>query len=178
MPQGRSAIPRPIQRAVKEEAGYRCAIPACGQTAALEYAHIVPHSETQDNSFENLICLCSICHHRYDNGEIPRQSIRVYKANLGLISHRYMQSEVALLRGWANDPAHLESKIQVHPSLMLLYQNLVTDGLLEYGHRSDVVLQMDGVPAVMYIWLKPAGIEFVKRMAAAKRLEPEDDDED
>jgi hypothetical protein len=50
----RDHIPADVKRAELVEAGHRCAIPTCRATTT-EVAHIVPWSETNDNSFENLI---------------------------------------------------------------------------------------------------------------------------
>lgn len=78
------------------EAGHRCAIPTCRATTT-EIAHIVPWSQVREHTFENLIALCPNCHSRYDKGEIDRQSMRMYKHNLGLISGRYGDAERRLL---------------------------------------------------------------------------------
>ena len=94
-PQGR-ALPRPIRRSVLEEAGYRCAIPTC-RCSTTEIAHIVPWSEVRSHEFENLIALCPTCHRRYDCWDIPRSSMRVYKANLGLLAGRYSSFERRVL---------------------------------------------------------------------------------
>jgi len=74
------------------EAGHRCAIPTC-RHATTEMAHIVPESQSHDDSFENLIALCPN-HTQYDQKkEIDRQSIRMYKRNLGILNSRYSDFE-------------------------------------------------------------------------------------
>lgn len=61
----RPAIPIRIKREVLFEARHQCAV--CCEPLPLEYAHIVPWSETQDHSLANLIALCANCHSRADN---------------------------------------------------------------------------------------------------------------
>lgn len=91
------------QNEVLVEAGHRCAIPACRATTT-EIAHILPWSEAREHAFENLIALCPNCHTRYDKGEIDRQSMGVYKRNLGLIGDRYSDAERRLLELFAQNP--------------------------------------------------------------------------
>ncbi len=57
-PGGISAVLRARKRMALVEAGHRCAIPTCRHPTT-EIAHIVPESESHDDSFENLIALCS-----------------------------------------------------------------------------------------------------------------------
>lgn len=85
----RLKIPKEIKRKVLLEAGHRCAIPTC-KYARVDIAHIIPWSESQDNSFENLIALCPNCHDLYDKDKkIDHKSMQIYKQNLGLLNHRY-----------------------------------------------------------------------------------------
>src|SRR5690349_13914824 len=94
----RPPIPRPLARAVKEEARWRCAIPTCRATEPLTSEHIVPWRQVREHTFENLICLCWNCHTRYDNGKIDRASIKNYKRSLAVINHRYSEVEQRVLR--------------------------------------------------------------------------------
>lgn len=75
----RRCIPVTIKRALLEETVYRCAsclssIEHCEDDDTFfrfdEKAHIVPHSETQDDSFENLITLCPNCHTKFNKIKI------------------------------------------------------------------------------------------------------------
>lgn len=88
----RDAIPADIKRSVLVEAGHRCAIPTCRNTTT-EIAHIRPWAETKDHAFENLIALCPNCHTRYDKGEMDRKAMQMYKHNLGIMTHRYCETE-------------------------------------------------------------------------------------
>jgi hypothetical protein len=100
MPQGRPHIPAQLEREVKMEAGYRCAIPTCRQHP-IETAHIVPWPQVKEHKFSNLIALCANCHTRYDRGEIDRSAMRGFKANLGIINARYGEYERRLLEFFA-----------------------------------------------------------------------------
>jgi hypothetical protein len=85
MPDGRPAIPRPLERRVLVEAGHRCAIPTC-RAQPVEFAHIIPWAKVREHSYENLIALCPTCHTRYDAKEIDRESMRQYKQQLQSLS--------------------------------------------------------------------------------------------
>ncbi len=59
---GRS-IPESIKRQVREKCGYGCVV--CG-APLYEYAHLIPYSENQQHSEDNIILLCSN-HHSLDS---------------------------------------------------------------------------------------------------------------
>ena len=77
MPAGRPAIPAEIQRAVRFEAGERCAI--CGETSALDFAHIIPWKDCQKHEQKNLILLCAVCHRRADDQKWGPLTLNPYK---------------------------------------------------------------------------------------------------
>jgi 5-methylcytosine-specific restriction endonuclease McrA len=104
MPQGRSAVPAKIKRAVLVEAGHRCAIPTC-RVGTTEIAHIKPWRQVREHAFENLIALCPTCHARFDKGEIDRKAMQQYKANLGVINGRYGEIERRVLALFAENPS-------------------------------------------------------------------------
>lgn len=67
----RQAIEVNIQRRLYAESMGRCMNPTCEKELFIngdiaEKAHIIPHCETADNSFENLILLCPNCHTDFD----------------------------------------------------------------------------------------------------------------
>lgn len=133
MPDGREHIPVAVQRRVKEEAGYRCAIPRCGSTAGLQIAHIEPYTKSRDNSFENLILLCANDHARYDiDKAIAVQSIRVFKANLGVISSRYNDFERRLLETLYERGSESSVVLEFSDTTALLVRNLARDGIIEH----------------------------------------------
>jgi len=59
------------------ESSHRCAV--CGEPCPLERAHIVPWSKSNDNSQENLICLCANCHQRADTEKWGTKALQEYK---------------------------------------------------------------------------------------------------
>ncbi|MCP4263686.1 MAG: HNH endonuclease [Planctomycetes bacterium] len=60
----RPSIPAEVSRQILIESGHKCAV--CGEPCPLERAHITPFCNSQDHTFENLICLCANCHERAD----------------------------------------------------------------------------------------------------------------
>ena len=106
MSQDRPPIPRGLERDVLVEAGHRCAIPRCLQYP-VQIHHIVNWEQCQRHEFENLIALCGVCHDRTRLGGragIDRQSLRRYKANLGIMNSRYNDQERRLLEAFAAQP--------------------------------------------------------------------------
>ena len=73
----RPAIPKQIQDDLMFECRYRCACDC--EPVSLEKAHIIPWSETQDHSFENLVVLCANCHTRADKEKWPEAHFRRFK---------------------------------------------------------------------------------------------------
>ena len=79
-------IPINIERKLYAESMGRCMNPDCkcdlftdsGNMG--EKAHITPHYETADNSFENLIVLCPNCHTNFDkNSTFTQDTVRQWK---------------------------------------------------------------------------------------------------
>lgn len=97
------AVGKPQKRRLKEQAGFKCAVPTCNATSPLQIHHIIHREEGGLDTDENLICLCSNCHGRYHEGQIDRQAIRNYKQRLIRVSvvlapHEYNYLE-ALFQG-------------------------------------------------------------------------------
>jgi len=97
------AVTQAQKRRIKQEAGFKCAVPTCTQTSPLEIHHIVHRHNGGTDEDENLICLCAGCHGRYHLNEITAQAITEYKQRLRRISlilavHEYGFLE-ALFRG-------------------------------------------------------------------------------
>ena len=159
----RPAIPAELQRQVKMEAGYRCAIPVCRQTP-IEVAHIVPWEEVKSHSFDNLIALCPTCHTRYDRGEIDRQAMRLYKANLGLVNGRYIDVEKRVLEILAEQPN--ATQIWLPSVLGIFVRNLVKDGLLEPSP-----METTGLVLSQLYNLTEKGREFVRKWVSAEELD-------
>jgi hypothetical protein len=102
----RPPIPTERERQILLEAGHRCAIHTC-RRVPVEIAHIVPWSRCRAHEFPKLIALCPTCHTRYDNGQIDRKAMSVYKRAAWWRNSRYSDLEQRLLiqfsEGAAND---------------------------------------------------------------------------
>jgi len=86
----RPKIPAEIVRQVKFEAGYQCSV--CGETSALEIAHIIPWAQSHDHGIDNLILLCANCHTRADRGWTAKE-LREFK------KHPYVYQKKQMLSG-------------------------------------------------------------------------------
>ncbi len=64
-----------VKRKLYAESMGRCMNPSCQRELfskngdIIEKAHIIPHCETADNSFENLVLLCPNCHTEFDKND-------------------------------------------------------------------------------------------------------------
>src|SRR3954447_23931218 len=141
----RPPIPAPLERAVLVESGHRCAIPTCRQVP-VEIAHIVPWTTCKTHSFENLIALCPTCHTRYDNGEIDRKSMRIYKLNLQLLNSRYGDLEQRLIRRFAQNRSNDECWLMAEMEILVEY--LLEDGIL--AASSETRIGSGGVVQKLY----------------------------
>lgn len=160
-----------------EEAGYRCAIPTCQTTAALELAHIKPWIKVKEHTFENLIVLCANDHSRFDKGEIPRQSIETYKSNLGLLRGRYSDAERRILEAFARDPTPPTTNdgLPIPGGTKYTMMYLVQDGLVRVEPNRQILL--GGVPPWELVILTDKGVEVVNRMRSNLLIDPEVDEE-
>ena len=82
----RKAISENIKRKLYAESMGKCMNPNCQTELFLnngdiaEKAHIVPHCDTADNSFENLILLCPNCHTDFDkNSAFNEEEVKNWK---------------------------------------------------------------------------------------------------
>ncbi len=160
---GRPAIPAEIERQVKVEAGHRCAIPTCRQWP-VELAHITPYRTVKDHTFENLIALCPTCHSRFDNfKEIDQKSMRIYKANLGVINSRFMELEKRLLEGLAG-----RKKLPIPGTMGWVFSQLEVDGLIMVVSKSGIT--MSGIESHYIVQLTPSGEELVNKWLTGKLI--------
>lgn len=169
MPAGRPKIPIELQRRLLVEAGHRCAIPTCRQTP-VEFEHIEEWAKVREHSFENMIVLCPTCHARKGDkpGQIDRNSLRQYKANLAIINGRYGDLEQRLILLYANvlrdhpDDIHTTFSLPLGSGIQVLF--LIQDGLLR---------QSDPAQNEAYLWVEftEAGRDFVERWATAQPLD-------
>jgi hypothetical protein len=172
MPERRPDIPTELERRVLMEAGHRCAIPTCRSTP-VEIAHIIPWSQVREHTFENLIALCPTCHTRYDHHQIDRLSMKGYKANLGLVSGRYNDTERRILEYFATNPDMTDIRM---PStgwgILLMY--LIKDGLIVNAVPLDgMPLSVRGVPIAENYRLTEVGKEFIRHWVEASPVSSE-----
>ncbi|WP_433953592.1 HNH endonuclease [Curtobacterium flaccumfaciens] len=166
----RPAVPTALKRRLFEEAGYRCAIPTCKGTAALEMAHIEPWSKVRQHDFENMIVLCAVDHTRFDRGEIPVQSIRAFKSNLSLLGRRYNDTEQRILTIFAQQPSepNTTTGLVIPGASRFLIMFLLKDGIVSIQPGGDFF--MNGIPAHEEIRLTEAGVELVRQMVSAQPI--------
>jgi hypothetical protein len=148
-----------VKSMVLVEAGHRCAIPTCRHPTT-EIAHIVPESQGHDDSFENLIALCPNCHTRYgQKKEIDRQSIRMYKRNLGILNSRYSDFERRVFDQIAETDRR---SFIVDAGFEIVLLQAVKDGLLKEVEPQPVAIQRGG-PTHHKYEVTDAGLNFVSR---------------
>ena len=156
---GIAGVPMARKRMVLVEAGHRCAIPTCRHPTT-EIAHIVPESQSHDDSFENLIALCPNCHTRSDQKkEIDPQSIRRYKRNLGILNSRYSDFERRVFDQIAETDQRC---FPIEAALEIPLLHAVKDGLLKRVELSPVAIQR-GEPTHHSYEVTDAGLSFVSR---------------
>jgi hypothetical protein len=170
-----------MERAVRVEAGHRCAIPTCRATSGLQIHHIVEWSQARKHEFENLLLLCANCHARVTNGEIERKAVFAYKANLSLLSSRYGDLERRILERFVKDPHLAEVVIDLSHEVLLDY--LITDGMLVSLGPGDRTLKFvlggdtgDSSPEEVYMgpmrWgLTAQGRELVEHLRQAQQID-------
>jgi HNH endonuclease len=151
---GFGGVPMARKRMVLVEAGHRCAIPTCRHRTT-EIAHIVPESQGHDNTFENLIALCPDCQKK----EFDRQSIRMYKRNLGVLNSRYSDFERRVFDQIAETDRR---SFIVEAGLEIPLLHAVNDGLLKRVELAPVAIQQ-GEPTDYTYEVTDEGLDFVNR---------------
>jgi hypothetical protein len=163
----RESVPADLKRRVLIEAGHRCSIPTCRQIP-VEIAHIEPWAKVQTHEFHNLIALCPTCHTRFDNGDIDRKSMLIYKQNLALLNSRYGDIERRILQLFAEKPTRDTIWLPAGLKILILY--LLQDGLFrETGATAGNGL--GNVPSRREYAITENGRLFVSRWAQAQELE-------
>lgn len=172
MTESRPAVPAALKRELFEESGYRCAIPTCKGTSALEMAHIAPWSDVKSHAFENMIVLCAVDHTRYDRGEIPRKSILAFKNNLALLNGRYSDAERRILDAFAAMPEDRleDTGLPIPGGTAYTIMYLVQDGLVYVQPMQGVTI--GGLPPYELVGLTPKGAEAVRRLRSAQVIDP------
>jgi hypothetical protein len=167
----RPAIPAGLKRQILVEAGHRCAIPTCRSTQ-VEIAHIIPWSEVHEHKYENLIALCPNCHTRFDHGEIDRQSMYLYKAQLRFLTDRYTQLELDILEELAKHPENSAIPFVLYMSILI--KRILEEELVVFSEpQVSAYIKTSGVriqtsPSLLAITEK--GRQFIRDMNAGKSL--------
>ncbi len=119
--------------------------------------------------FENLIAICANCHARVTKGDIPAVHVRMYKANLSLISTRYGDLERRVLNDFVDNPKARTAMLPRELSILMSY--LVHDGIVERKYPPDAVAGIEGNWPMRHYWLTEAGLAFVQRLRDGRAIE-------
>ncbi|WP_081380638.1 HNH endonuclease [Rhodovulum sulfidophilum] len=159
----RPSVPASLKRRLFEEAGYRCAIPTCRATSALQMEHIEDWAKVQKHEFENMIVLCANCHARVTTGEIRKDAVRAYKRNLAIINGRYSLYEYRLMEAFY-------TKMREHPGEPLQAQVAENDYLHIKGMVDDDLLVLRRNPGGMWSFGLPISPMQALLTEAGKKL--------
>jgi hypothetical protein len=160
-PGGIAGVLRARKRMALAEAGHRCAIPTCRHPTT-EIAHIVPESQSHDDSFANLIALCPKCQKK----EIGAQSIRMYKHNLEILNSRYSDFERRVFDQIAETDRR---SFIVEAGLEIPLLHAVNDGLLKRVELTPVANQR-GEPTQHKYEVTDEGLDFINRYVRGEDL--------
>jgi hypothetical protein len=160
-PGGIAGVLRARKRMALVEAGHRCAIPTCRHPTT-EIAHIVPESETHDDSFENLIALCPKC----QNKEIDAHTMRMYKRNLEILNSRYSDFERRVFDQIAETDRR---SFIVQAGLEIALLHAVNDGLLKRVELARVANEQ-GEPTQHKYEVTDEGLDFVNRYVCGEDI--------
>jgi hypothetical protein len=160
-PGGIAGVLRARQRMALVEAGHRCAIPTCRHPTT-EIAHIVPESQSHDDSFANLIALCPKC----QNKEIDAQRIRMYKHNLEILNSRYSDLERRVFEQIAETDRR---SFIVEAGLEIPLLHAVNDGLLKRVELAPVANQQ-GEPTQHKYEVTDEGLAFINRYVCGEDI--------
>ena len=174
-------VPESIKRTLFQEAGYRCAIPTCGETNALEIDHIENWSDVQEHDVHNMIILCANCHTRKTKGEIPREALRAYKKNLMVINGRYTLQEVRLIIYAFKAMKEIKNKDNEIPLTfwdgdLITYAGLDADEIISFTHMYHVTYDWGAPPAGdsenkgIKIAITEKGWEFISKFMSGQEV--------
>ena len=166
----RPPIPAELERALLIESGHRCAIPTCRATA-IHIHHIKPYCEVKEHKFANMIVLCPNCHQRVHSGGIDRKSLKIYKANLGVLNNRYNDFERRILKFFIDNQD--ESIILLPYLTNIFFKFLVDDGILRITRESAGLSLGDCMPVVgtgITCELTDFGVRFISDIKSGEIL--------
>lgn len=163
MANDRPAIPAALRRRVLVEAGHRCAIPTC-RYIDVDVHHIIPWEKCKKHEYENLIALCPNCHRRAGQGEIDRQSLRLYKANLRFAHDKFSQFELDVLFELVRLPP--QTAILFPPFLSLLIKRLLDAGyVVLQKHDQGYAISFGLQTSPDFLVITDKGREFVASLS-------------
>lgn len=145
----RPDIPAEIIRQLMIDAGWRCSIPTCGTTSALEIDHIEEWSKVREHKYENLIVLCPTHHAMKQTGSRPRElnvtALKIVKQNQIALSGRYGDVERRVLEHFVRNPG--ESEVVLPGDFEILLMHLLDAGLLkkEFEAEGSVIIHVSEV---------------------------------
>ena len=160
-PGGIAGVLRARKRMALVEAGHRCAIPTCRHPTT-EIAHIVPESQSHDDSFENLIALCPKCQKK----EIDAQSMRMYKRNLAILNSRYSDFERRVFDQIAETDRR---SFIVEAGLEIPLLHAVNDGILKRVELAPAGAQR-GEPTQYKYEVTDEGLDFINRYVCGEDI--------
>ena len=158
---GIAGVLRARQKMALVEAGHRCAIPTCRHPTT-EIAHIVPESQSHDDSFQNLIALCPKCRGK----AIDAQTMSMYKHNLEILNSRYSDFERRIFDQIAETDRR---SFTVDAGLEILLIHAVNDGLLKRVELAPVGNQR-GEPTQHMYEVTDEGLHFIHRYVCGEDL--------
>jgi hypothetical protein len=118
------------KRRIKEEAGFKCAVPNCNTTSPLDIHHIQYKENGGLDEDDNLICLCKNCHGRVHDNEIPNISIRTFKARLQRVSFDLYPHEIKYLEALFSG-----EQVELDDNTVVLARRIERRGLIRITHR-------------------------------------------
>jgi hypothetical protein len=141
----RTPIPRSIKRKLLIESGYRCAVRNCNAESTLDFHHI--DGNPSNNSFDNLLVLCSNHHRKASIGGIDRKACFVIKQSLA--TPNILPPSPNLKRILRNELKRFFSKTK-SPSRR---------GFLPYDRRSlfSILKDMPGTSCQLYLAIEMVG---------------------
>jgi HNH endonuclease len=158
---GIAGVLRARQKMALAEAGHRCAIPTCRHPTT-EIAHIVPESQSHDDSFQNLIALCPKCRGK----AIDAQTMSMYKHNLEILNSRYSDFERRIFDQIAETDRR---SFTVEAGLEILLIHAVNDGLLKRVELAPAGNQR-GEPTQHTYEVTDEGLRFIHRYVCGEDL--------
>lgn len=121
--------------------------------------------------------MCPTCHRRKTAGDIDRKAIRQYKANLAVLSSRYTDLEMQLLRWFVQYRTGMGYP-HLPDGMTWAIGNLLLDGLVRLSEARfpDRPMRLLRTRAqersARYVLLTDQGRDFISRMVDARPLGP------